>query len=49
MGGDLDKLYAVTEKVRGDLMRGLTPDMVKEHLQRCLNVRNRVVVVGHRR
>ena len=45
MGGDLDKLYAVTEKVRGELMRGLTPEMVKEHLQRCLKVSNRVVVV----
>jgi hypothetical protein len=29
MGGDLDALYAVTERVRGELMRGLTPDMVK--------------------
>lgn len=45
MAGDLDKLYAVTEEVRSGVMRGLTPEMVRDHLQKCLKVGNRVVVV----
>uniref|UniRef100_A0A7S0SIB4 Peptidase M16 C-terminal domain-containing protein n=1 Tax=Mantoniella antarctica TaxID=81844 RepID=A0A7S0SIB4_9CHLO len=45
MGGDLDALFAVTERVRGELMRGLTPEMIQAHMQRCLKADNRVVVV----
>jgi predicted Zn-dependent peptidase len=45
MGGDLDALFAMTERVRGELMRGLTPEMIQAHMQRCLKADNRVVVV----
>ena len=45
MDGDLDAMFALSEKTRSKLMASLTPEMIKEHLQRCLDVRHRVVVV----
>ena len=45
MDGDLDATFALSEKTRTELMAGLTPEMIKEHLQKCLDVRHRVVVV----
>ena len=43
--GDLDKIFELSERVRSELFKGLTPEMVREHLQRCLDPKNRVVVV----
>jgi hypothetical protein len=45
LDGDLDKLYAITERTRTELMRGLNPEQIRAHLHRCLDVNNRVVVV----
>jgi predicted Zn-dependent peptidase len=45
LDGDLDALFSLSEKTRRELMAALTPEMIKEHLQRCLDVRHRVVVV----
>ena len=45
LDGDLDALYQVSEQTRKELMEGLTPEMVREHLLRCVNLKNRVVVV----
>ena len=45
MEGDLDQLYQVSERTRKELMDGLTPEMVRAHLLRCVNLKNRVVVV----
>ena len=45
MDGDLDAMFALSEKTRSKLMASLTPEMIKEHMQRCLDVRHRVVVV----
>ena len=45
MDGDLDAMFALSEKTRSKLMASLTPEMIKEHLQKCLDVRHRVVVV----
>jgi len=42
---DLDAIFSLSEKTRRELMKNVTPDMIKEHLQRCLDVRHRVVVV----
>ena len=43
--GDLVKIFELSERVRSELFKGLTPEMVREHLQRCLDPKNRVVVV----
>ena len=32
--GDLDKIFELSERVRSELFKGLTPEMVREHLQR---------------
>ena len=45
LDGDLDKLYAITERTRTELMRGLNPEQIRAHLHRCLDANNRVVVV----
>ncbi len=45
LDGDLDAVFALSEKTRRELMSSLTPEMIKEHVQRCLDVRHRVVVV----
>jgi predicted Zn-dependent peptidase len=45
LGGDLDALYALSEKTRRDVMANMTPQMIKTHLTKCLDVKHRVVVV----
>ena len=40
LDGDLDAVFALSEKTRRELMSSLTPEMIKEHVQRCLDVRH---------
>ena len=43
--GDLDAIFELSERTREELLDGITPAIVREHLRECLKVQDRVVVV----
>lgn len=45
LDGDIEALYRMTEEVRDDVIKSLSPDVVREHLQAVLSMDNHVTVI----